>query len=969
MRTPNSATRAGNLASVRSLLFGVFLSFAAFVGGSTEVMAQQGCLQPPGDINDDNITNIVDVQCGILIALFELSPPGALQPECLKVPILKADLNCDDIRSVGDVQVAISYALGQTLNPAIDGDGNQCPDACELFVPVCADGLCTDGAENCATCPQDCGACTGDCCSPNPTPGCSDPLVTSNTCTMDPSCCTSQWDADCVAIAEAIGACAGDCCTPNATASCNDPIVASCVCAIDATCCSTIWDAGCVALAESSCGVDCPVVSDCCSEGEVGGCTVPACEDCVCAVDSFCCDTMFDAICVGIAESECAFEQAITASLSGSQHSPPVSSTGTGSATFTLDGDQLSYVITYQNLVGTEIMAHIHNAPPGDNGPIVIPLPTGSPKIGTATLTPLLMAELLAGNLYINVHSDLFPNGELRGNIAVSTVDGPCFCSQPCCDAHDAPGCEDPSCESCVCGIDAFCCAVSWDNLCVDTARQDCAGACQCGTGDCCVDNNTPGCADFDCESCVCASDAFCCDVTWDEICVFQAVNDCGAVCECTLQDCCTAGTAAGCDNPACESCVCAADTFCCGTAWDSLCAEAAAEECNDVCLCAADACCSPHAAVGCALPSCETCVCGADPFCCSNAWDELCVAAATTSCNLACGCAVLPGTETCCGTHTSTGCVDLDCQSCVCGSDSFCCTTSWDALCVASAGAECESTCGCGAPADCCANHGSTGCNNDACEDCVCADDAFCCESAWDGLCADAAATACNGVCLCDDGSCCFAHAAPGCDAPECMDCVCGADSFCCDASWDELCVAAGGTTCNDACQCAPTPGAEACCSSHTSPGCVDVACQQCVCGQDSFCCSTGWDGICVTIAADTCDASCNCSPTLGDCCSPHGSPSCNDSTCSACVCDLDSSCCATAWDSSCTSLAGMACEAACGCGGANCCQPQVTPGCQNHNCEMCVCGLDDFCCDVVWDELCVGAAGVECSASCACP
>jgi hypothetical protein len=58
-----------------------------------------------------------------------------------------------------------------------------------------------------------------------------------------------------------------------------------------------------------------------------------------------------------------------------------------------------------------------------------------------------------------------------------------------CCEPHDTPGCNDPSCCSAVCcqPFQGFCCAIEWDAWCVAIARQTCYPLCSpdgCGTGD-----------------------------------------------------------------------------------------------------------------------------------------------------------------------------------------------------------------------------------------------------------------------------------------------------------------------------------------------------------------------------------------------------------------------------------------------------------------------------------------------------
>jgi len=52
-----------------------------------------------------------------------------------------------------------------------------------------------------------------------------------------------------------------------------------------------------------------------------------------------------------------------------------------------------------------------------------------------------------------------------------------------------------------------------------------------CNSGDCCTDNGYAGCQVASIESCVCILDSYCCSNFWDDICVDEAINDCGASC------------------------------------------------------------------------------------------------------------------------------------------------------------------------------------------------------------------------------------------------------------------------------------------------------------------------------------------------------------------------------------------------------------------------------------------------------
>jgi hypothetical protein len=91
-----------------------------------------------------------------------------------------------------------------------------------------------------------------------------------------------------------------------------------------------------------------------------------------------------------------------------------------------------------------------------------------------------------------------------------------------------------------------------------------------------------------------------------------------------------------------------------------------------------------------------------------------------------------------CCETAGEGGCSSPTVEQCVCDEDWFCCQTAWDATCV-----EKVTSLGCGtcqatdAPSPCCETSATAGCSADSpVETCVCAGDAFCCETAWDATC-----------------------------------------------------------------------------------------------------------------------------------------------------------------------------------------------------------------------------------------
>ena len=109
------------------------------------------------------------------------------------------------------------------------------------------------------------------------------------------------------------------------------------------------------------------------------------------------------------------------ATLSGAAEVPPNTSKGTGQATLDYDTatKKLTWNITYSGLTGPATAGHVHGpAAAGANAGVVIPFAKAdSPITGSATLTDAQATELLAGRLYINIHTAAHPGGEIRGQI------------------------------------------------------------------------------------------------------------------------------------------------------------------------------------------------------------------------------------------------------------------------------------------------------------------------------------------------------------------------------------------------------------------------------------------------------------------------------------------------------------------------------------------------------------------------
>jgi DNA-binding beta-propeller fold protein YncE len=76
----------------------------------------------------------------------------------------------------------------------------------------------------------------------------------------------------------------------------------------------------------------------------------------------------------------------------------------------------------------------------------------------------------------------------------------------------------------------------------------------------------------------------------------------------------------------------------------------------------------------GCFDATIELAICAADPFCCSTSWDPVCVREVTTVAGGSCNACVARDTESA---------SDAAIRACVCATDEFCCTTQWDNVCV----------------------------------------------------------------------------------------------------------------------------------------------------------------------------------------------------------------------------------------------------------------------------------------------
>jgi hypothetical protein len=135
-------------------------------------------------------------------------------------------------------------------------------------------------------------------------------------------------------------------------------------------------------------------------------------------------------------------DQEFRASLNGYLEVPSISTTARGSFFAEVRGSTIRYRLTFRDLGSDSLFAHIHFARPDVNGGVSAFLCGGGDKpacprrggtvngvidaadvvgpadkgIASGELAELLRA-MRNGATYVNVHSQTYPSGEIRGNI------------------------------------------------------------------------------------------------------------------------------------------------------------------------------------------------------------------------------------------------------------------------------------------------------------------------------------------------------------------------------------------------------------------------------------------------------------------------------------------------------------------------------------------------------------------------
>lgn len=159
---------------------------------------------------------------------------------------------------------------------------------------------------------------------------------------------------------------------------------------------------------------------------------------------NYCMIGVVSAALLAIASPSLAETVQFKADLKGSNQVPPSVTSATGAVTASYDTvtKRLSWKGSYSGLSGPATAAHIHGpAAAGTNARLVFWIsenngqcsqgecklnsdakaqPLTNPFEGSATLTDAQAIDLTGGMYYVNIHTDAYPRGELRGQLLKS---------------------------------------------------------------------------------------------------------------------------------------------------------------------------------------------------------------------------------------------------------------------------------------------------------------------------------------------------------------------------------------------------------------------------------------------------------------------------------------------------------------------------------------------------------------------
>jgi len=546
--------------------------------------------------------------------------------------------------------VCLPNCMNKQCGP--DGCGGSC-GACPvgftcnpkgLCVPACQPQCISSDGQKKECGPDGCGGVCGVCppglvCTPQGKCQQQGPVCGDKKCANGENCLTCSLDC---------GQCSGDCCAAHDSVGCDDPSVTKCVCGMDSFCCEVMWDDYCAQEAKDQCKAQCGCKPQCtgkqCGPDGCGG----ACGFCP---PNAWCDA--NGQCVVVCQPQCTGKQCGPDGCGGTCGTCPIGSQCNSQGTCVCVPDCWNKDCGDDGCGGSC----------GTCGAFQTCTPSGKCKY----VTPLCGD----GNCMAMIGEDCdvcpqdcgvcCPNGQCEAKFLETCKSCEADCGK-CCGNNFCDVSLGETCENCPldCGV---CPAKCGDKKCEGTETctncpQDC-GACptKCGDGKCdagketCVDcpqdcgacqgscctaHQNPGCSNLDVQKCVCEMDSYCCTNSWDGICAGEA-DQCGSC----NGNCCQANATPGCDDETIEECVCQFDDYCCNVKWDASCVMAVESygcgKCSIIPGCGDGKC---NQMMG---ETCETCPQDCGDCCIPNCWGKQC---GDDGCGGSCG--TCPPNQTC---------------------------------------------------------------------------------------------------------------------------------------------------------------------------------------------------------------------------------------------------------------------------------------------------------------------------------
>mmetsp|Transcript_13169 Transcript_13169/g.25544 ORF Transcript_13169/g.25544 Transcript_13169/m.25544 type:complete len:3141 (-) Transcript_13169:26-9448(-) len=369
------------------------------------------------------------------------------------------------------------------------------------------------------------------------------------------------------------------CCSAHGGKGCSDRTIEQCVCGKDPICCNKAYDVVCTEVAVYDCKASCPALTgskptaptlappaiaptpasssqgSCCVAAGLVGCADKVVEQCVCAIDPFCCQTVWDKSCVNIAGTQCNSCSSSTTTTTNPAPTPASTTTTTTTTATTATVNGQDACCSTQNRGGVCSNVAVSTCM-CKLDPYCCNLGWDSQCITLAKQQCSLQCD--------SAPSPAPVTPTATSSTMTSSPNSAAGAANSCCQVSGSSGCSDEGVQACVCKIDSYCCSGMWDQSCVNIGAQACNLACSSsspisssssstsststssttttttmtttttavggGKHPCCAEGGSNFCSDKAVAACVCGLDSYCCTDKWDQLCISKA-SQCGLQC------------------------------------------------------------------------------------------------------------------------------------------------------------------------------------------------------------------------------------------------------------------------------------------------------------------------------------------------------------------------------------------------------------------------------------------------------